>query len=410
MLACRSCGAELQRTFVDLGTTPLANSYLEASQLDGPEPRYPLHARVCESCLLVQVEDVVPPEEIFSDYAYASSYSASWVEHARRFAHHAIERFGLGPSSLVVEVASNDGYLLQHFRDEGIPILGVEPAANLAAVAVEAGIPTEVRFFGAETAADLVARGQQADLVVGNNVLAHVPDLNDFVSGIATLLGPDGVVSIEVPHLLRLIEDVQFDTIYHEHFSYFSLYAAERAFERHGLRIFDVEQLPTHGGSLRLSGCHAAHSRHDGSGLEGVRKAEHDAGLDCIDGYDGFAPRVEHCRRSVLQFLEGARAEGKRVVAYGAAAKGNTLLNFCGVTADAGVIDYVVDRSPHKQGRFLPGSRLPIEDPSRVAETKPDYLLILPWNLREEIVGQMKQITTWGGRFATPVPEVRVFS
>jgi SAM-dependent methyltransferase len=410
VLSCRSCGAELRRTFVDLGTTPLANSYLEPSQVDEPEPRYPLHARVCESCLLVQVEDVVPAEDIFSNYAYASSYSVSWVEHARRFADHAVERFDLGPSSLVVEVASNDGYLLQHFRDRGIPIMGVEPAANLAAVAVEAGIPTDVRFFGAEAARDLVARGLEADLVVGNNVLAHVPDLNDFVAGIATVLGPHGVVSIEVPHLLRLIEDVQFDTIYHEHFSYFSLYASERAFERHGLRIFDVEQLPTHGGSLRLLACRAEHPGDDGPGLEAVRKAEHDAGLDGIDGYDGFAPRVERCRQSVLHFLDTARAEGKRVVCYGAAAKGNTLLNYCGVTADAGLIDYVVDRSPHKQGRLLPGSRLAIEAPERVAETTPDYLLILPWNLRDEIVEQMSHVTTWGGQFATPVPEVRVFS
>ena len=385
---------------------PLANSYLDEWQLGEPEPRYPLHARVCDRCLLVQVDDVVPPEAIFGDYAYFSSYSDSWVEHARRFAEKAIRCLELGPESLVIEVASNDGYLLKHFRNGGVPVLGIEPATNVAAVAQAAGIPTEARFFGSGFASDLVAGRRQGDLLVANNVLAHVPDLNDFVTGLATVLSPTGVLVIEVPHLLRLIESVQFDTIYHEHFSYFSLHTAERVLYAHGLEVFDVEQLPTHGGSLRLWATHADSGRGVSERVLSVREAEDAAGLLDPLRYSGFSRHVERCRQSLFDFLGAAAAKQECVVAYGAAAKGNTLLNFCGV----GVSDiaYVVDRSPHKQGRFLPGSHLPIRGPERVMETRPHYLLILPWNLRDEIIGQMEVVRSWGSRFVIPVPVVQL--
>jgi SAM-dependent methyltransferase len=408
-LACRSCGAELEHTFVDLGATPLATSYLRAADLAKPERRYPLHARVCESCFLVQVDSVVPAEEIFGDYAYFSSYAATWVEHARKFADAAIERFGLDQDSLVVEVASNDGYLLRHFVDAGVPVLGVEPAANVAEAAIAAGVPTEVRFFGEAFARELLGRQRSADLLVGNNVLAHVPNLNDFVAGLAQLLKPTGVLSMEFPHLLRLIEEVQFDTIYHEHFSYFSFLAVERVFARHGLEVFDVERLSTHGGSLRIFTC-----RRDGvdrprtAAVEALRSEEKDARLDCLEGYAGFAERVEAVKTGLLGFLNKAKAEGHTVVGYGAAAKGNTLLNTCGV--DGSLIDYVVDLSPHKQGHFLPGSRLPIHAPERMFETRPDYVLILPWNLKDEIVKSMAGIGEWGGRFVVAIPCIQVVS
>ncbi len=405
--SCRGCGTTLSHTFVDLGDTPLANSYPAAADLDQPDRRYPLHARVCHDCFLVQVEAVVPSEDIFSDYVYFSSYSESWVAHARRFARMARERFALGGDSLVVEVASNDGYLLRHFVDDGIPVLGVEPAANVAAVAEAAGVPTKVRFFGRQAADDLIADGKAADLVVGNNVLAHVPDLNDFVAGLGTLTKPAGVISLEFPHLLRLMADVQFDTIYHEHFSYFSLTALEPVLARHGLRLFDVETLATHGGSLRLFACHADCDQHkDGPGLEAVRDAERKAGFDQLSAYTGFAARVAAVKGALLAFLETAKRGGKSVAAYGAAAKGNTLLNTCGVDTD--LIDYVVDASPHKQGRYLPGSRLPIVAPHRLSETKPDYVLILPWNLRDEIIGQNSAVHDWGGRFVVPIPTATV--
>jgi SAM-dependent methyltransferase len=403
-MPCRSCGTPLTRTFLDLGETSLANSYLDEEQLAVPEPRYPLHARVCESCFLVQLDHSVAPEDIFTDYAYFSSYSDAWVEHARRFAESFTARLGLHAGSLVVEVASNDGYLLRHFRERGVPVLGVEPAANVAEVAVAAGIPTEVCFFGKATAARLFESGPKADLLVGNNVLAHVPDLNDFVGGMAIALAPGGVISIEVPHLLELIRHVEFDTIYHEHFSYFSLLAADRAFTQNGLRIFDVEELPTHGGSLRILACHAHDARPEGDGLRRVQAAEASAGLDRLDTYEGFASRVERCRVSLLEFLAGARDRGELVAAYGAAAKGNTLLNYCAVgPAD---IAFVVDRNPHKQGRYLPGSHIPIDKPDRVWAEQPDYLVLLPWNLRDEIIGQMADIRSWGGRFVIPIPEV----
>ena len=407
-LACRLCGAPVTRTFVDLGVTPLANAYLRPDQLDRPEPRYPLHTLVCDSCLLVQLEALVTPDELFSDYAYFSSYSDSWVEHARRFVESSMSRLALGPDSLVVEVASNDGYLLQHFVAAGVPVLGIEPAQNVAEVAVARGVRTESTFFGRATAESLVERGLTADLVVANNVFAHVPDLDDFVAGLARVLKPAGVVSIEVPHLLRLMEDVQFDTIYHEHFSYFSLLTAERALGRHHLAVFDVEQLPTHGGSLRIWSAPAGAGRAETPRLRDVRALESDAGLDRIEAYAGFGAQVERCRDGVRAFLAEARRAARTVVAYGAAAKGNTLLNYCGVTTAA--IDYVADRSLEKQGRLLPGSHLPVEPPERIFETRPDYVVILPWNLRDEIATQLAAITDWGGQFVTFVPDVSVWS
>ncbi len=405
--SCRFCGAPLTRTFADLGHTPLANSYVPLDAADQPDPRFPLHARVCDACLLVQVEDVTTPESIFSEYAYFSSYAASWVEHARRFTEMARQRFGLGPDSLVVEVASNDGYLLRHFKDAGVPVLGIEPAANVAEAATALGIPVEVRFFGLETARDLAARGRTADLLVGNNVLAHVPDLNDFVAGLAHLLKADGVVSVEFPHLLNLIREVQFDTIYHEHFCYFSLLVVEAVFARHGLRVFDVERLTTHGGSLRVLACRADSAAHpEQPGVVSVRAEEAAAGLHLPETYDGFNLKVAAVRDALLAFLDRAKAEGKTVVAYGAAAKGNTLLNFCGI--GTGQIAYVVDRNPHKQNRLLPGSRLPVYAPEKIAETKPDYVLILPWNIAAEVTATMAHVRDWGGRFVIPVPTTTV--
>jgi SAM-dependent methyltransferase len=396
---CRACGEQLRQTFVDLGDTPLANSYLHSNQLSQPEPKYPLHARVCSACRLVQVEQAATPSEIFAHYAYFSSFSSSWVEHARQFAVMATRRWGLGSKSLVVEIASNDGYLLRHFVDLGVPVLGVEPAANVA----------DVAFFGRQTADRLVNAGHKADLVVGNNVFAHVPDLNDFVSGIARVLSADGVVSLEFPHLLRLIEGVQFDTIYHEHFSYLSLLATETIFKRYGLKVFDVEELPTHGGSLRVMACHQTSTRHqEGAGLKKVQAAEASAHFDRDSGYAGFAPKVHAVRDGLMAFLKSTKSDGKSVVAYGAAAKGNTLLNYCGVGTD--LISYVVDVSPHKQGQYLPGSRLPIRPPTALAETKPDYVIILPWNLRDEITSQMAHVRDWGGRFVVAVPRLTVLN
>ena len=401
-LACRSCGATLTRTFLDLGSQPLANSYLTREELEaGSEPRYPLHARVCSECLLVQVEQAVPPEEIFSDYAYFSSYSESWLEHAARFAKEAIEQLGLGPDTLVLEVASNDGYLLKSFAAADVPVLGIEPAANVAEAAVAEGIPTEIAFFGRALARQI---GQSADLVVANNVLAHVPDLDDFVGGLAAVLKPSGVVSIEVPHLLRMIERTEFDTIYHEHLSYFSLLSARDVLGRRGLGVFDVEQFETHGGSLRIWA--SPEDRGESATVEAVLADERAAQLDSPAGYDAFAPRVQSLVGEVGRFLEAAQARGERVAAYGAAAKGNTLLNAVQVTPDE--VGYVVDRNPHKQGRFLPGSHLPILDPDHVRRDRPDYLLVLPWNLRDEITTQMADIRDWGGQFVVPVPRVEV--
>jgi SAM-dependent methyltransferase len=404
--ACRFCDALLEQTFVDLGVTPLANSYLEPEELEKEEPRYPLHAVVCERCRLVQLDAVVDPEEIFSDYAYFSSYSETWLAHARRFAEDARKRLHLDGDSLVLEIASNDGYLLRHFRDLGIRVLGIEPAENVAAAAAEYGVPTEVCFFGSKTAERLLEEHPPADLVVANNVLAHVPELNDFVAGIAAVLAPDGVVTIEVPHLLRLIEGVEFDTIYHEHYSYFSLYAIEQILSAKGLAAFDAEQLSTHGGSLRVWAAHDHQAPTATARLDDLRATEAAAGINGHSLYENFAPRVKRCRELLLQFVRNAQAKGDAIVGYGAAAKGNTLLNYCGITAAD--IAYVMDRSPHKQGRYLPGSRIPIAAPTRVTETAPDYVLILPWNITDEIVSQMKGIQDWGGRFVVAIPETRV--
>jgi 2-polyprenyl-3-methyl-5-hydroxy-6-metoxy-1,4-benzoquinol methylase len=404
---CRFCGSLLSLSFADLGMSPLSNAYLKSMQLNKMEPFYPLHAWVCESCYLVQLEEFESPEHIFSDYAYFSSFSDSWLDHARRFTDQVTKRFALDASSFVVEIASNDGYLLQYFVAHGVPVLGIEPAANVAAEAESKGVPTLVRFFGTQTALDLKALGKQVDLLIGNNVLAHVPGLNDFVAGMKILLKPGGVISMEFPHLLRLMDENQFDTIYHEHFSYFSFLVAERVFAKHGLTVFDVEEIPTHGGSLRIFAKHAANSALPvGEGVSALRRREQAAGLDRADPYRAFAEKVKATKRSLLRFLIDAREAGKRVVGYGAPAKGNTLLNYCGVRTD--LLEYTVDRSPYKQGCFLPGTHIPVHAPEKIRETRPDYVLILPWNLKSEIMEQMTDVRSWGGKFVVPIPEVRV--
>jgi SAM-dependent methyltransferase len=405
--ACRFCRAPLEHTFCDLGMSPLSNAFLTADRLNAMEPFYPLHAHVCGGCFLVQLQEFQSPEQIFGDYAYFSSYSDSWLAHARSYAEQVTRRFGLGAASQAVEIASNDGYLLQYFKNLGVPVLGVEPAANVAAAAESKGIPTIVKFFGTRTAAELAAAGRQADLLIGNNVLAHVPDLNDFVAGLALLLKPSGVITMEFPHLLRLMEETQFDTIYHEHFSYFSFSTAERVFAHHGLTLFDVDEIPTHGGSLRIYARHAARAAPAvAERVAALRRREADAGLARLDTYAGFGEKVKETKRALLAFLIEARRQGKRIAGYGAAAKGNTLLNYCGVRGD--FLDYVVDRNPHKQNRFLPGTHVPVLAPETLEKTRPDYLLILPWNLKAEIVGQMAHIRQWGGRFVVPVPRVEV--
>jgi 2-polyprenyl-3-methyl-5-hydroxy-6-metoxy-1,4-benzoquinol methylase len=405
---CRSCGTKLEHTFVDLGMSPLANSYVKPEELNRMEPFYPLHAYVCGKCLLVQLEQFSSPGDIFSDYAYFSSFSDSWVAHARTYVEMITTNYGLDKNSRVVEIASNDGYLLQNFVALGIPVLGVEPAANVAEVAKKKGINTKVAFFGEKTGLDLVAEGWGADLIIGNNVLAHVPDLNDFIMGLKILLKPSGLITMEFPHLLQLMEQNQFDTIYHEHFSYFSFLAVEQVFGRHGLKLFDVEELPTHGGSLRIYACHAddATKGIDARAKE-LKSREEAAGFARLNHYLSFGPQVEATKRKLLSFLISARQEGKRVVGYGAPAKGNTLLNYCGVRTD--LIDYTVDRSPHKQGHFLPGVHIPIYEPERIRQTRPDFVLILPWNLKHEIMKQMAYVHDWGGQFVVPIPEVQVY-
>jgi SAM-dependent methyltransferase len=406
-LSCRFCGQALHRTFVDLGTTPLANSYLKAEDLARPEPSYPLHARVCDSCLLVQVESVVPAEDIFSDYAYFSSVSKTWVEHARRFAEGAAGRLGLGASSKVVEIASNDGYLLQHFVAMGVPVLGVEPAANVARVAIDRGVPTEVAFFGRATAERLLAAGHAADLVVANNVLAHVPDLNDFVAGLALLVKPTGLVSVEFPHLLNLIAERQFDTIYHEHYCYFSAGVVQRVFAAHGLDLVDVERLTTHGGSLRVLARRTdGPALAKGPGLADVLAREATAGLDRVEGHLGFAAKVAETQAALRAWLAEAKVGGRKVAAYGAAAKGNTLLNSSGVGRDD--ILCVADKSPHKQGLYLPGSRIPIVSPEALIAMQPDDVLILPWNLADEIAEMLAPLHARGTRLMVPIPLPRV--
>jgi 2-polyprenyl-3-methyl-5-hydroxy-6-metoxy-1,4-benzoquinol methylase len=404
---CRLCGASLVDTFVDLGPSPLCESYFATEAQARQAPRYPLHARICRQCLLVQLEAVVPARAIFDEYAYFSSYSESWVEHARRYCGQMTTRFALGPSSRIVEIASNDGYLLQYFKAQGLNVLGVEPAANVARAALAKGIPTVVDYFGCSSARTIRHDHGLADLIVANNVLAHVPDLNDFVEGLSELLAPHGTATLEFPHLLRLIENSQFDTIYHEHFSYFTLLTAQRALARHGLEVFDVEELPTHGGSVRLFVRHASgHADVESSGLEAVRAAERFTGLDQLEGHRGFASKVEIIERDLNAFLRMAKHNGKHVVGYGAPGKGNTLLNCCGVTREW--LEYTVDRNPYKQGKYTPGSGIPILDPNRIAETRPDFVLILPWNLKDEIRTQMAGIREWGGRFVVPIPAVEI--
>lgn len=405
---CRFCRTPLTHTLVDLGAQPLANSNLTAAELAaGNERTYPLHARVCSECFLVQVDDPVAADEIFdSGYAYFSSYSASWVEHARRYAESMIARFGLGADSLVVEVASNDGYLLQHFKAAGVPVLGIEPTANTAQAAIDKGVPTEVMFFNGETGRELAARGVKADLMAANNVLAHVPDIGGFVAGFREVLKPEGVLTFEFPHFLNMLELVQFDTIYHEHFSYLSLLAVAQVLRANGLRAFDVELLATHGGSLRLFCAHEGSSHQETDALKTLRAREAAAGLHKLETYEGYAARVDAVRDSFLAFLKAAKADGKSVAAYGAAAKGNTFLNYAGVT-DKDIVA-AFDANPHKQGRFLPGSHVPILSPEKVAEVKPDYVLILPWNLKDEIMAQLTYIRAWGGRFVIASPKTEI--
>jgi SAM-dependent methyltransferase len=405
---CRSCGGRLTVTMADLGLQPASNAFLESQAAIEHEKRYPLRAKVCENCKLVQLDYDVAPEELFGNYVYFSSYSDQWLAHAKAYCEMALRRFALTSESLVVELASNDGYLLKNFLQLGIPVLGIDPSDTVAAAAEKIGVPTLVQFFGERVAKELSQQGRQADLIIGNNVLAHVPQLNDFVAGIAALLRPQGSVTIEFPHLLELIRHVEFDTIYHEHFSYFSLYAMEQVFRRHGLRLYDVERLSTHGGSLRIFAAHAARADlSDSASLREVRAQEEAAGLADLKTYMQFAKRVDECRDSLRAFLAGAKRDGKRVAAYGAAAKGNTLMNFCGVTPDD--IAFVADRNPHKQNKLLPGTHIPVISPEELMRAKPDYVLILPWNLRDEISRQLADIKAWGGRFVTPVPLVRIF-
>jgi SAM-dependent methyltransferase len=406
-ISCRFCGAAAEHVFVDLGMSPLCESFLASDQLNQMEPFYPLRVHVCAQCFLVQLPQYVSPVEIFTEYAYFSSYSSSWVEHARLYTEIMRKRFDLTKKSFVVEVASNDGYLLQHFVEAGIPVLGIEPAANVAEAARMKQVPTRCCFFGVDAARDLVRRGEQADLLVGNNVLAQVPDLNDFVAGLKVALKPTGVITMEFPHLMQLMEGNQFDTIYHEHFSYFSFLAAERIFSAHGLTLFDVDEIPTHGGSLRI---YARHTE-DGScateqSVAELRAREQQAGLNGLHAYTAFEEQVRNTKHKLLEFLIAAKQSGKSIAGYGAPGKGNTLLNYCGIRSD--FLDYTVDRNPYKHHKFLPGTHIAIFPPDRIRETRPDYVLILPWNLRDEIIDQLSYIREWGGKFIIPIPEVEV--
>ncbi len=403
---CRICHAPVRHTFVDLGMSPLCESFLPAVQLNQMEPYYPLHALVCEKCFLVQLQEYVSPDHIFSEYAYFSSYSTSWVEHARKYCHMIKERLQLGPDSLAVELASNDGYLLQHFLPLGVPVLGIEPAANVAEAGRRRGVPALVEFFGTALADRMVAEGKRADLIIGNNVLAQVPDLNDFVAGMKHLLAPEGVITLEFPHLERLIAENQFDTIYHEHFSYFSFVTTDRLAEMHGLKIIDVEKLKTHGGSLRVYLAHAASSHVPSERVAALLDHEIESGFVEIESYARFSEQVRRTKRNLLSFLIACKEQGKRICAYGAPGKGNTLLNYCGIGPD--FIDFAVDRNPYKHGRFTPGMHIPIKPVEAIDEAKPDYLLVLPWNIKDEIVHQMRHVADWGCRFIVPIPEVRV--
>ncbi|MDQ3199772.1 MAG: class I SAM-dependent methyltransferase [Verrucomicrobiota bacterium] len=404
---CRFCGEPLRETFVDLGLSPLCENYIDAGHLGAPESFYPLHSFVCERCFLVQLPEHVGAGEIFEEYAYFSSYSDSWLAHAKSYVEAISSRLSLGSHSSVMEIASNDGYLLQYFKAKGIPVLGIEPARNVAQVAIEKGIPTISSFFGRRLALELSSGGKRADLLLGNNVLAHVPDINDFVAGMKVLLQPQGVITMEFPHLVRLVEENQFDTIYHEHFSYLSLTTVAEIFRAHGLKLFDVDELPTHGGSLRIYACHVEdESKPVSEKVTGLKGRETDWGITSLEPYRAFGKKVEATKCDILKFLIETKASGKSVAGYGAPGKGNTLLNYCGIRTD--FLDYTVDRNPYKHGKFTPGTRIPIYPPERIRETKPDFLFILPWNLKDEIVAQNSYIREWGGRFVVPIPEVQV--
>ncbi len=404
---CRFCGNRLTENFANLGMSPLSNAFIAPENAQRMEPFYPLHAFVCDKCYLVQLDEFESPEHIFEDYLYFSSFSEGWLRHAAAYADHMIARYALDANSQIVEIASNDGYLLQYFVKRGVRALGVEPAANVADVAIAKGIPTEVAFFGAGTANRLKAAGVAPDVIAANNVMAHVPDLNDFVRGFKILLKPDGVLTVEFPHLLQLIAQNQYDTIYHEHFSYFSLLVVERIMTHHGLRLFDVQELPTHGGSLRVFACHSESARHSTlPSVAAIIGREREAGLESLDVYKRFGKQVVTSKCDILEFCLRVRREGKRLAAYGAPAKGTTLLNYCGIGPE--LIEFTVDRSPHKQGRLFPGVRVPIYAPEQILLTRPDYVLILPWNLKEEVMEQMAAVREWGGRFAVPIPQVEL--
>lgn len=407
---CRFCGAELNNVFVDLGMSPIANDNVKKENLGKMEPFFPLCVYVCDKCYLAQLPEHQSPDAIFnSEYAYFSSFSDSWVKHAKDYVDKMIDRFAYNENNFVIELASNDGYLLQHFKAAGVPVLGIEPCANVAEAAEEKGIPSLVKFFGVNTAKELVAEGKKANLLLGNNVLAHVPDINDFVGGMKVVLNEGGVITMEFPHLMKLVEFNQFDTVYHEHYSYLSFVAVQRVFEHHGLRLFDVEEIPTHGGSLRIYACHKDDSgKSDSAAVAELLQRERDRGMEDLAYYRNYQEKVYDTKRKLLAFLIEAKNNGKSIVGYGAPAKGNTLLNYCGVRTD--FVDFTVDRSPHKQGLHLPGTRIPILAPEQINASKPDYVLILPWNLKKEIIKQMQEVFTWGGKFVVPIPEVEVIS
>jgi SAM-dependent methyltransferase len=405
--SCRSCGHTKLFNFIDLGMSPLSNSYIKPADLNKVEYFYPLHAVVCEHCLLVQIDEFVAPHNIFTDYAYFSSYSNSWLDHCKSYVNMMIERFELDANSSVIEIASNDGYLLQYFIARGIPCLGIEPAQNVADIAIQKGVPTETEFFGEAYANNLNERRSKPNLIIGNNVLAHVPNINDFVSGLKKLLAEDGVITLEFPHLLQLIDKVQFDTIYHEHFSYLSLFSVEKILKKYGLKVFDVEEIATHGGSIRIYVSHieaSSHKLHDSVVL--LREKENLALLGEAKGYVGFSNKANKIKRDLLSFLNTSKAQGKSIIGYGAAAKGNTLLNYCGIRSD--YLDYVVDLSPHKQGLYLPGTHIPIYPPNEILRTKPDFVLILPWNISSEVIEQNASIRDWGGKFIVAIPELNI--
>jgi SAM-dependent methyltransferase len=405
---CQFCQTPLRHTLVDLGMSPLCESFIDLDQLNHMESFYPLHVWICENCFLVQLESYVSPEHIFSEYAYFSSYSDTWLNHCKAYANQMVERFKLNANSQVVELASNDGYLLQYFIEKGIPVLGVEPAANIAKVAISKGVPTVNQFFGQKCALELVRQGKQADLIAANNVLAHIPDINDFVAGIKILLKPEGVATGEIQYLVRLMESNQFDTIYHEHFCYHTFSTLEKIFAAHGLTLFDVEELPTHGGSLRIYACHQSDfTKPISERALLLKKREQTEGFTTLQRYTNFDEQVKATKRKLLHFLIQSKQEGKTIVGYGAPGKGNTLLNYCGIRTD--FLDYTVDRNPYKHGKFLPGTHIPIYPPDKILETRPDYVLILPWNFKDEIMQQMSVIREWGGKFVVPIPEVYVY-